>query len=104
LAFKNKAAEFCFETLAFMEALGQVPIIPKPRLDQILNYLLNLSLLIIELATARLNQASASDALNEAHQELKKVIKQRKSTERSLQVHMSFMETLLDTIPAPVFF
>ena len=102
--FKQQAAEFGFNEAAYLEALRKIPIISEERIEFVLDFLSRLAEMIAEMGLTHLNQKKTSIALQKAHDQLKEQIDERNRAEQELRSYLEFMQILLDTIPAPVYY
>lgn len=89
-AFRTQAREFGFDEADYMAALAEVPVYSKEQVESIMRF-----------ATLLVNMLS-SQGLSTLR--LQKEIARRKQTEDELETELSFIQTLLDTTPVPIYF
>ena len=82
--FKRQAKKFEFEELAYLEALGKVPVVSKEKVDIAMDFLLNITQMIIEMTADKLDQIELADAIKKSEAALWESQIQLKQNNRDL--------------------
>lgn len=66
--FKNQAREYGFDESSYLEALSSVPVVSEDRVKAVMDFLLNMTLLISDLTSQKLQQSEINDKVSESEQ------------------------------------
>ena len=64
--FKSQAAKYGFDEKEYLEALSQVPVISKEKVQTAMNFLLNITQLIIEMTADKMHQTEVNESLRKS--------------------------------------
>ncbi len=68
--FKKQAKRYGFDEQTYLETLAKVPVVSKEKVDDAMNFLLNLIIIMIEMTAEKLDQIELNDALSKSAADL----------------------------------
>lgn len=71
--YKKQAAEFGFDEIKYMDALNKVPVVSEEKVKVVMDFLLNMTLLISDLAFQKVEQENITKELRNNEQKFKSV-------------------------------
>lgn len=69
--FRRQAKKYGFDEAAYLEALAKVPVLSKEKVETAMNFLLNITQLIIEMAAEKLEQIELNTAITQSEAALR---------------------------------
>lgn len=93
--FGTQAAKYKFDKQIYLKALAKVPVLEKDKVLTILDFLLNMTELIVEMSKQRLDQQEADEEIKELNRNLEeRIIERTKELEDSQVALLNLVEDL----------